>query len=266
MRWSPAEPAATSCRGAWKHLRSLPTVRITASDTLPIDQRVSNGHRPLRQRWPSGEFRVKRIFATQALKKSFPATALMVLAAAVPVSTSFLAEAVVDRAWLISIEPVSGRLPAGCGRALVPFWPTAALPSGVTADFEGDPGTHGRCACWWYECHSPKDCPACPRPALRTSFPANINQASGDAPPTPSAAAAPAAPTSPVGSPGRPGSPGRGPAPAAPAQAARVRQNGSIASACVSALTKPGRPSGLNHACRLRAIAASLTKGRHHRA
>ena len=40
MRWSPAEPAAISCRGAWKHLRSHPTVRITASDTLPVDQRV----------------------------------------------------------------------------------------------------------------------------------------------------------------------------------------------------------------------------------
>ena len=33
MRWSPAEPAATSCRGAWKHLRSLLRVRIAASDT-----------------------------------------------------------------------------------------------------------------------------------------------------------------------------------------------------------------------------------------
>ena len=43
----------------------------------------------------------------------------MVLAAAVPVSTSFLAEAVVESGWLISIEPMSGRLPTGCGRALV---------------------------------------------------------------------------------------------------------------------------------------------------
>ena len=43
MRRSPAEPAATSCRGAWKHLRSLPTVRIAASGTLPVDRRVSEG-------------------------------------------------------------------------------------------------------------------------------------------------------------------------------------------------------------------------------
>ena len=54
----------------------------------------------------------------------------MVLAAAVPVSTSFLAEAVVESGWLISIEPMSGRLPAGCGRALVPVWPVARRRAG----------------------------------------------------------------------------------------------------------------------------------------
>ena len=57
MRRSPAEPAATSCRGAWKRLRSLPTVRIVASGALPVDRRVSERHRRFRRRWPSGESR-----------------------------------------------------------------------------------------------------------------------------------------------------------------------------------------------------------------
>ena len=43
MRRSPAEPAATSCRGAWKRLRSLLTVGIAAAGTLTVDRRVSNG-------------------------------------------------------------------------------------------------------------------------------------------------------------------------------------------------------------------------------
>ena len=57
MRRSPAEPAATRCRGAWKHLRSRLTVRIAASGTLPVDRRVSERHRRCRWWWPSGESR-----------------------------------------------------------------------------------------------------------------------------------------------------------------------------------------------------------------
>ena len=49
-----------------------------------------------------------------------PAQPLRVLAALLPVITSLLAEVVVESAWLISTEPMSGRLPAGSGRALAP--------------------------------------------------------------------------------------------------------------------------------------------------
>ena len=59
MRRSQAEPAATSCRGAWKRLRSRQTVRIAATGTLSVDQRVSEGHRRSRGWWPSGEFRLR---------------------------------------------------------------------------------------------------------------------------------------------------------------------------------------------------------------
>ena len=43
MRRSPAEPAATSCRGAWKRLRSLPTGRIAASGTCLLTDVSRNG-------------------------------------------------------------------------------------------------------------------------------------------------------------------------------------------------------------------------------
>ena len=36
----------------------------------------------------------------------------------------------VESAWLISIEPMSGRLPAGSGRAVPPSWPTELAASG----------------------------------------------------------------------------------------------------------------------------------------
>ena len=41
MRRSPAEPAATSCRGAWTRLRSLPMVRIVASRAGHVDRPLS---------------------------------------------------------------------------------------------------------------------------------------------------------------------------------------------------------------------------------
>ena len=58
MRRSPAESAPISCPGAWKHLQSLPTVRIAATGKLPVDRGVSKRHRRCRRRSPSGEFRV----------------------------------------------------------------------------------------------------------------------------------------------------------------------------------------------------------------
>lgn len=61
MRRSPEEPAATRCRGAWKHRRSRLTVRIAASGTLPVDRGASERHRPCRWWWPSGESRSRHL-------------------------------------------------------------------------------------------------------------------------------------------------------------------------------------------------------------
>ena len=52
-----------------------------------------------------------------------------VLTPAVPVSTSLFGEGVVESGWLISMAPMSGRLPPGCGRAL-PSWSEAKAASG----------------------------------------------------------------------------------------------------------------------------------------
>jgi hypothetical protein len=43
MRRSPAESAPTSCLGAWKRLRSLPTVRIAASARCLLTEVPRNG-------------------------------------------------------------------------------------------------------------------------------------------------------------------------------------------------------------------------------
>ena len=53
----------------------------------------------------------------------------MVSTPPVPVSTSLLGEAWVERVWLRSAAPMSGRLPAGCGRAW-PSWSVGKAASG----------------------------------------------------------------------------------------------------------------------------------------
>ena len=53
----------------------------------------------------------------------------MVCAASVPVSTSLLGEGWVESVWLRSAAPMSGRLPAGCGRAW-PSWSVGRAASG----------------------------------------------------------------------------------------------------------------------------------------
>ena len=56
----PGRTCGNQLSGAWKRLQSLPTVRIAASGTLPVDRRVSGRHRRSRRRWSSGESPLNR--------------------------------------------------------------------------------------------------------------------------------------------------------------------------------------------------------------
>ena len=59
------------------------------------------------------------------------------MAALLPVRTSLLAVGLVESGWLISIEPMSGRLPAGSGRLVVPSWPKEPAVIGSAAERAG---------------------------------------------------------------------------------------------------------------------------------
>ena len=66
-----------------------------------------------------------------------PARPERLLAALLPVMTSLLAVGLVESVWSISIEPMSGRLPAGSGRLVVPSWPKLLAVIGSAAERAG---------------------------------------------------------------------------------------------------------------------------------
>ena len=71
------------------------------------------------------------------------------LAALLPVMTSLLAVGLVESGWLISIEPMSGRLPAGSGRLVVPSWPKLLAVIGSAAERAGLVRRSSAARCRW---------------------------------------------------------------------------------------------------------------------